>query len=199
MHYERSPSYHGQVLADLLECRHALGCDPFSGRSTPRSRAWCGRLPTRASRRRALSLQRCRADDGLCARRLRRSLSARDRRHAPRAVRFSVPAIWLGAARRAISLSTAAASRPTICPRMGTATCIVRVIVAGKRLIVDQGVYEYVAGERRQRARSAASHNTLCFEGRIRPILRRLPLRPRPNVEVLELRGTGTGLTRGQP
>ena len=31
MHYERSPSYHCQVFADLLECRLALGEDPFHG------------------------------------------------------------------------------------------------------------------------------------------------------------------------
>jgi uncharacterized heparinase superfamily protein len=37
--------------------------------------------------------------------------------------------------------------------------------VAGKRMIIDQGVYEYNAGERRQRARAASSHNTLSFEG----------------------------------
>ncbi len=31
MHFERSPSYHCQVFADLLECRHALGQDPLEG------------------------------------------------------------------------------------------------------------------------------------------------------------------------
>src|SRR5262249_51835962 len=35
----------------------------------------------------------------------------------------------------------------------------------GQRIVVDQGVYEYVAGPRRQVARAAASHNTLCFAG----------------------------------
>jgi uncharacterized heparinase superfamily protein len=37
--------------------------------------------------------------------------------------------------------------------------------VAGERIIVDQGVYEYIEGLRRRAARSAASHNTLCFDG----------------------------------
>jgi uncharacterized heparinase superfamily protein len=37
--------------------------------------------------------------------------------------------------------------------------------VAGKRIVVDQGVYEYNAGARRQAARSAASHNTLSIAG----------------------------------
>ena len=36
--------------------------------------------------------------------------------------------------------------------------------VGGKRVIVDQGVYEYVAGERRQQSRAAAAHNTLSFD-----------------------------------
>jgi len=32
VHFERSPSYHCQVFADLLECRHVLGDDPLDGR-----------------------------------------------------------------------------------------------------------------------------------------------------------------------
>jgi uncharacterized heparinase superfamily protein len=31
MHYERSPSYHAQVFAYLVECRHAPGEDPLGG------------------------------------------------------------------------------------------------------------------------------------------------------------------------
>jgi uncharacterized heparinase superfamily protein len=37
--------------------------------------------------------------------------------------------------------------------------------VAGERIVVDQGVFEYVAGRRRQQSRSASSHNTLSFDG----------------------------------
>jgi len=37
--------------------------------------------------------------------------------------------------------------------------------VGGERIIVDPGVFEYVAGDRRRRSRAASSHNTLCFEG----------------------------------
>ena len=36
--------------------------------------------------------------------------------------------------------------------------------VAGQRVIVDQGVYEYVAGQRRDFARSARSHNVLSLQ-----------------------------------
>jgi hypothetical protein len=36
---------------------------------------------------------------------------------------------------------------------------------AGERIIVDQGVYEYVAGARRDTARAARSHNTLAIAG----------------------------------
>lgn len=35
--------------------------------------------------------------------------------------------------------------------------------VDGQRMIVDQGVFEYMAGECRRGSRSAANHNTLCF------------------------------------
>ena len=37
--------------------------------------------------------------------------------------------------------------------------------VAGERIIVDPGVYEYFGGARRAASRTALSHNTLCFEG----------------------------------
>ena len=35
----------------------------------------------------------------------------------------------------------------------------------GQRLIVDQGVYEYIPGPRRDASRAATSHNTLAIEG----------------------------------
>jgi uncharacterized heparinase superfamily protein len=37
--------------------------------------------------------------------------------------------------------------------------------VAGQRIVVDPGVYEYFDGPRRRASRSTASHNTLCFDG----------------------------------
>ncbi len=37
--------------------------------------------------------------------------------------------------------------------------------IAGQRLVTDTGVFEYVIGERRQRARSTASHATLQIDG----------------------------------
>jgi uncharacterized heparinase superfamily protein len=36
--------------------------------------------------------------------------------------------------------------------------------VKGHRIIVDQGVYEYIAGPRRRQSQTAMSHNTLCLE-----------------------------------
>lgn len=41
----------------------------------------------------------------------------------------------------------------------------IEMSVAGHRLIVDQGVFEYAEGPRRQAARSAAMHNTLSIPG----------------------------------
>ena len=40
VHYERSPSYHAQVLADLIEIRHALGRDPLGGRLDTATAPW---------------------------------------------------------------------------------------------------------------------------------------------------------------
>jgi uncharacterized heparinase superfamily protein len=36
--------------------------------------------------------------------------------------------------------------------------------VAGQRIIIDPGVYEYIDGPRRRASRSTSSHNTLCFD-----------------------------------
>jgi uncharacterized heparinase superfamily protein len=78
--------------------------------------------------------------------------------------------------------------------------------VAGHRVIVDQGVFEYNAGDRRERSRSALSHNTLTFEGADqadffgafrcgrRPRVKVLAYAPAPSGFTLE--GTHDGFSR---
>ena len=70
--------------------------------------------------------------------------------------------------------------------------------VGKQRVFVDQGVYEYFTGERRQRSRSAASHNTLCFDGADQAdFFGSFRCGRRPNVEVLDyqVREDGFSLT----
>lgn len=65
----------------------------------------------------------------------------------------------------------------------------------GKRLIVDQGVYEYVAGDRRANARSSRTHNTLSMAGYDQADFFgdfRVGRRPRP--QVLRFDATEKGL-----
>jgi uncharacterized heparinase superfamily protein len=66
----------------------------------------------------------------------------------------------------------------------------------GERFIVDQGVYEYSAGPRRQASRSAAHHNTLCLEGADQAeFFSRFRVGRRPNVQLLEFSAAGDGFT----
>jgi uncharacterized heparinase superfamily protein len=169
MHYERSPSYHCQVLADLLECRHALGADPFSGAlDDPLARMTQVAIDL-AHPDGAVALFN---DAGLsmayspseCLSAYERLLGASP---APRQV-FALPSAGYYGLRHDDTYFVADCG--PIAPDALVAHGHGDVLsfewsVAGRRIVVDQGVYEYTAGERRQRSRSAASHNTLCFEG----------------------------------
>ena len=67
--------------------------------------------------------------------------------------------------------------------------------MAGERIIVDPGVYEYFQGPRRVASRSAASHNTLCFEGADQAdFFGAFRCGRRPDVEVRRLESDGERL-----
>jgi uncharacterized heparinase superfamily protein len=169
MHYERSTSYHCQVLADLLECRYALGGDPLGGVLDDALRSMVGVAADLAHLDGEVALFN---DAGLAM------------AYSPReclAVYFRL----LGRPpkrRRIFALESAGyfgmredgnyfiADCGPIAPDALVAHAHGDILsfewsVAGKRIVVDQGVYEYNAGARRQAARSAASHNTLSIEG----------------------------------
>ncbi len=169
MHYERSPSYHCQVFADLLECRHALGTDPL-----------CGALDDALARMAHVTADLAHPDghvalfndaglsmayqSGECLEVYERMFG---RRPVPRAV-FSLPHAGYFGSRRGGDCFVADCGRiaPDGLPAHSHGDVLsFEWSVAGKRIIVDQGVYEYIAGGRRHASRSAASHNTLCLEG----------------------------------
>jgi len=168
VHYERSPSYHLQVFADLLECRHALGA------STPAAL-------DAALHRMAQASADLVHPDGLVAQFNDSGLHMA----YPAAETLAAYALLLGPAsspRENISLPQAGyfgrrrggdyllfdagLLAPDDLPAHGHGDLLsFEWSVEGERFIVDPGVFEYIAGPRRQAARSAASHNTLCFEG----------------------------------
>ena len=169
MHFERSPSYHAQVLADLIAIRHALGQDPLGNRlddAIARAAQVVADL-THPDGGPALF-----GDAGLSmahapAECLAAAAALNGQRVVPRGSFDLVEGGYAGLRCGAdLLLVDAGALCPDALP--GHAHGDIGSIewsVAGERMIVDQGVFEYVAGERRQRSRSAAHHNTLAAPG----------------------------------
>lgn len=169
VHYERSASYHAQVFADLMECRHALGADGAPGGLDD---ALAGMARATADLTHpdggpvlfndaGLSMAYA---PGACLDAYR-ALTG----HAPvaRSV-FAFPDAGYFGARQDGHALIADCGRiaPDDLPAHGHGDVLAfEWSVGGKRMIVDQGVFQYFEGERRQRSRSAASHNTLCMDG----------------------------------
>lgn len=169
MHDERSCSYHAQVFADLLEARHVLGAGALAGKLD-------GALVRMAQVLADLTHPDGGAalfnDSGLnmayspgqC---LAAYAAAGARSPEPRRV-FAFPQAGYFGARAGGMYTIADCGRiaPDDLPAHGHADVLsFEWSVQCRRIIVDQGVFQYAAGERRQRARSALSHNTLCIEG----------------------------------
>ena len=192
VHYERSPSYHCQILADLLECRHALGAE------TP---------PALDAALRAMA-QACADlahpdgfvaefnDSGLhmayapgeCLDAFARLFGERPE---PRAF-FAFGAAGYFGRRDEGQYFVADGGRigPDSLPAHAHGDILsFEWSVAGNRIIVDPGVYEYIAGPRRAASRAAASHNTLSIEGADQAdFFGAFRCGRRPNVEVSELK-----------
>jgi uncharacterized heparinase superfamily protein len=169
MHEERSASYHAQVFADLMECRHALGLDPLGGR-----------LDATLARMAQVTADMAHPDGGPAL----FNDAGLSMAYAPGDC-IDVYERLFGTrprARPVFGLETAGyfglhAPQSTLiidCGRIGPDDLPAHAhgdvlsfewSVGDDRLVVDQGVFEYVAGERRQQARATASHNTLALDG----------------------------------
>ena len=167
-HFERSPSYHCQAFADLLECRHALGEEPLNGA-----------LDDALARMAQVTADLAHPDGrvalfndaglsmaytpGECLDVYERLFG---RRPTPRRIFALRDAGYFGLrSGDAYFVADCGRIAPDDLPAHGHGDVLsFEWSVAGERIIVDQGVFEYNAGERRQRARSASSHNTLCFD-----------------------------------
>jgi hypothetical protein len=198
MHYERSPSYHCQVFADLLEIRHALGGDPFGGALDAALERMAQATADLVHPDGHVALFN---DAGIeMAYRPTAYLDVYERllnrRPAPRQIFAFRNAGYFGL-RTADSYLVLDCGRiaPDDLPAHGHGDVLsFEWSVAGKRIIVDQGVFEYISGERRGRSRAAANHNTLCFEGADQAdFFGAFRCGRRPNVEVMKYQMSGDG------
>lgn len=169
MHDERSPSYHAQVFVDLLECRAALGGDPLAGRLDA------------ALARMAQAVADLAHPDGLPAQFndgglwasyppgicLAAYASVTGATAEPRPSFAYADAGYFGfRSERDCFIADCGPIAPDALPAHGHADVLsFEWSVAGQRVFVDQGVFEYVAGDRRTASRSVASHNVLSIEG----------------------------------
>jgi uncharacterized heparinase superfamily protein len=170
MHYERSPSYHCQVFADLLECRHVLEGD----------RRLCSGIDAALHRMAQVTADLAHPDGGVallndaglnmsyepaeCLDVYGRLFDRRPRRRQVFALESAgYYGLWTAESYLIVDCGRIA---PDDLPAHGHGdVSSFEWSVAGERIIVDQGVFEYLAGERRRRSRAAESHNTLCFQG----------------------------------
>jgi len=172
VHFERSPSYHNQVFGDLLAIRHALGGDIVPAVATHLRSALAAMAQSSADLAHPDGHVAIFNDAGLNMGPDPRALADAYRRVAgdpPRPRRhfaFS-DAGYFGFRDEKVYVVAD-------CGRLGPDALMAHahgdalsfeLSVAGQRIFVDQGVYEYVAGARREAARAARSHNTLAIAG----------------------------------
>ncbi len=169
MHFERSPSYHAQVFVDLLECRAALGRNPLTGRLDDVLWTMAQVITDLSHPDGGPALFN---DSGLtmsyppvqCLDALAELIGERPVRQGI----FAYPQSgYFGLAHGSdVFIADCGPIGPDALPGHGHGDVLsFEWSVGGRRVIVDQGVYEYVDGARRRIARSAMSHNTLCIDG----------------------------------
>jgi uncharacterized heparinase superfamily protein len=170
VHYERSPSYHAQVFADLIEIRAAL---EFGAEAVLLDTA----LPRMAEATAMLSHPDGRAalfnDAGLgmayppadClaafAKVTGRPIPGRDG-----AFKLSASGYFgLHAPGFALIADMGPIGPDSLPAHAHGDIGSIELSISGERFIVDQGVFEYIAGDRRHASRSAHHHNVLAIDG----------------------------------
>jgi len=198
-HYEKSPSYHAQVFADLLEIRYALAeieedCRFLEPILDTMAAAIAGMthpdggpvLFNDAGLTMAYAPQDClRGYQAVCA----KSVPSLKRAHfgdaGYTAHRSDDFALFIDMGRIGPNDLPAHAHAD-----IGT----FELSVGGHRFVVDQGVFEYVDGPRRQQARDSVSHNVLTIDGESQAELFgafRCGKRPMVTVERYDMRDGG--------
>jgi uncharacterized heparinase superfamily protein len=170
MHFERSPSYHAQVFADLLECADALDAGPLRVHLMTRLDASAQVLVDLTHPDGLPSLFN---DGGLhmsygtaeCLAAWERMGGRTPRKQAVFALK------WAGyyGVREGASyvLADCGPIAPEHLPAHGHGDILAfEWTVAGRRFIVDAGVFEYERGVRRAVSRASATHNTVTLDDR---------------------------------
>lgn len=170
VHFERSPSYHAQVFADLLEMRHALGLDPLGGRLDA------------AQEKMAEAVMALAHPDGGTA---QFNDSGLTMAYAPDHCATAYEKLFGKLPKPPtgpFKLDCAGfygthAETYSLIAKMGRIGAddlpahahgdigSFELSVGGERMIVDQGVFEYVGGPSRQMSRATASHNCVAIGG----------------------------------
>lgn len=169
MHYERSPSYHCQVFADLLECRAVMDETPL--------RDYLDCLLVRMAQV-TMDLTH---PDGFVAQfndaGLRMAYAPseclrvyQDLGLVPvspsSTIRLDHAGYFGARFEDTFLVLDCGAIAPDELPAHGHGDVLsFEWSIRGERVIVDPGVFEYIEGERRKFSRTAASHNTLCIIG----------------------------------
>ncbi|MCC7014029.1 MAG: alginate lyase family protein [Planctomycetes bacterium] len=170
VHYERSPSYHLQVFADVLECAH-VGDAAFRDALKPVLEKLAQAAVDLSHPDGAPSLFN---DGGLhMSYSLAECLDAFESvlglaRPTPREVFVFQDAGYFGARHgNSYFLADCGAIAPDHLPAHGHGDVLAfEWSVGGKRWIVDAGTYEYERGATRARARSSSAHNTVTLDDR---------------------------------
>jgi uncharacterized heparinase superfamily protein len=167
MHFERSPSYHAQVFADLLECRVALGEDIAGLDDALHRMAQVAADLAHPDGGPALfndaGLTMCYAP-GTCLVAYNATFAVVSNHRRV----FAYPdAGFYGvhAANDAFVADCGPIGADTLPAHAHGDVLSFEWSVAGHRVIVDQGVFEYVAGPKRAGSRASANHNTLTING----------------------------------
>lgn len=163
MHFERSPSYHSQVVGDCISIRQALGEDPLGGRLDS---VIARGLQAAADLAHPDGQAALFGDSGLTMARSPAELIAGA--HVEARPSFAYCDAGYFGVREAgdLLIVDAGPLGPDSLPGHAHGDMFAfEWSVGGQRIIVDQGVFEYVAGERRRASRAAASHNTVAAPG----------------------------------
>ncbi|CAN5767595.1 N/A [soil metagenome] len=169
-HFERSPSYHCQVMGDLLEILSLLDAGPLRDRLAAAlgRMAWACSVLTHPDGKVALfndgGLDLAYAPEVLLDALERLGIARPERRAGPFAL---ADAGFFGLIKDDEHLVVD-------CGPIGPDALIAHAhgdilsfewSAGGRRLVVDQGTYQYPAGPRRRQSRAAVAHNTVVVDG----------------------------------
>lgn len=174
VHYERSPSYHGQVFGDLIAVRYALWgrertADPMAVRL---DRVLAAMAQATADLTHPDGFVPLFNDSGLHmappADALLAAYAALFASRPAARARFAFPESGYFGVRDSdlyLIVDCGQLGPDSLMAHAHGDALSFELSVLGRRIVVDQGVYEYVPGIRRTASRAARSHNTMSIRG----------------------------------